>query len=138
MPVGFLTQADKDRFNRFPETIPHEDFVAFLLLTKPDLELVRQCREEHTRLGFALQLCALRFLGFVPDELSSTPTVVVEFVAEQLQVSPGSLFPYGQRPATRTAHFQQILRYLGFRKPTADDLQQLSQWLLARALEAFL
>jgi TnpA family transposase len=135
MPVGFLTQADKDRFNRFPETIPHEDLVAFFLLTKPDLALVQQCREEHTRLGFALQLCALRFLGFVPDELRSTPTVVVEFVAEQLQVSSGSLFPYGQRPATRTAHFQQILRYLGFRKPTADDLQQLSQWLLARALE---
>jgi TnpA family transposase len=74
-------------------------------------------------------------LGFVPDDLSSTPTVVVEFVAEQLQVSPGSLFPYGQRPATRTAHFQPVLRYLGFRKPTADDLQHLSQWVLARALE---
>jgi len=135
MPVGFLTQADKDRFNRFPETIPHEDLVAFFLLTKPDLARVQQCREEHTRLGFALQLCALRFLGFVPDDLGSTPTAVVEFVAEQLQVSPGSLFPYGQRPATRTAHFQQILGYLGFRKPTADNLQQLSQWLLARALE---
>jgi TnpA family transposase len=135
MPVGFLTQADKERFNRFPETIPHDDLVAFFLLTERDLAEVQQCREEHTRLGFALQLCTLRFLGFIPDDLSSTPTVVVEFVAEQLQTSPGSLFPYGQRPATRTTHFQQILRYLGFRKLTENDLEQLSQWLLARALE---
>jgi TnpA family transposase len=135
MPVGFLTQAEKERFNLFPETIQHDDLIAFFLLTEADLAQVQQCREEHTRLGFALQLCALRFLGFVPDDLTSTPTVVVEFVAEQLQVSPGSLFSYGQRAATRTAHFQQILHYLGFRKLLADGLQQLAQWLLARALE---
>ena len=135
MPVGFLTQAEKERFNRFPETIQHDDLVAFFLLMEPDLAQVQQCREEHTRLGFALQLCALRSLGFVPDDLNSTPTVVVEFVAGQLQVSPGSLFQYGQRAATRTVHFQQILHYLGFRKLKADEIEQLIQWLLARALE---
>ena len=135
MPVGFLSQADRERFNRFPETIPHDDLVAYFLLTEPDLAQVQRCREETTRLGFALQLCALRFLGFVPDDLSGSPMGVIEFVADQLQLSPGSLLSYGQRPATRTAHFQQLLHYLGFRKPTDADLQQLSQWLLARALE---
>jgi TnpA family transposase len=135
MPVGFLSQADRERFNRFPETIPHDDLVAYFLLTESDLAQVQRCREETTRLGFALQLCALRFLGFVPDDLSGSPMGVIEFVADQLPLSPGSLLSYGQRPATRTAHFQQLLHYLGFRKPTDADLQQLSQWLLARALE---
>jgi TnpA family transposase len=135
MPVGFLTRADRERFNRFPETLPHHDLIAYFLLTESDIEQVQRCREETTRLGFALQLCALRFLGFVPDDLSRSPTEVIEFVTDQLQLSPGSLLAYGQRPATRSAHFQQILNYLGFRKLTEADLQSLSQWLLARALE---
>ena len=135
MPVGFLTRADRERFNHFPETLPHHDLIAYFLLTELDIEQVQRCREETTRVGFALQLCALRFLGFVPDDLSHSPAEVIEFVADQLQLSPGSLLAYGQRPATRSAHFQQILNYLGFRKLTEADLQSLSQWLLARALE---
>lgn len=135
MSVGFLTQADRERFNRLPDTIAHNVLVAFFLLTAPDLAQVQRCREETTRLGFALQLCALRFFGFVPDDLNRSPTEVIEFVADQFQFSPGSLLAYGQRPATRTAHFQHILRYLGFRKPSNNDLMQLSQRLLARALE---
>jgi hypothetical protein len=30
MPVGFLTQAERDRLNRFPDHIPHDDLIAFL------------------------------------------------------------------------------------------------------------
>ena len=112
MPVGFLTQADKERYNHFPDTLPYNDLAAFFLLAEPDYQALKSCREPHTRLGFALQLCALRFVGFMPDDLTRTPTTIVEFVAEQLQVSPGVLALYGQRPATRTYHFQQLLRYL--------------------------
>jgi uncharacterized protein DUF4158 len=62
MPIGFLTAADRARLNRFPEQIPHEDLSAFFLLSEADQQAInRQHSEAHTRLGFALQLCALRY-----------------------------------------------------------------------------
>ena len=37
-------------------------------LSESNLEFVKQQRGDHNRLGFALQLCALRYLGFCPDD----------------------------------------------------------------------
>src|SRR5215471_13475845 len=89
MPIGFLTAADRVRLNRFPEQIPHEDLSAFFLLSEADQRAINQQHSEaHTRLGFALQLCALRYLGFAPDDLMTAPTVAVEYVAQQLGVAP--------------------------------------------------
>jgi len=61
MPIGFLTAADRARLPRLPEQIPHEDLSAFFLLSEADHEVINQHREAQTRLGFALQLCALRY-----------------------------------------------------------------------------
>jgi hypothetical protein len=82
-----------------------------------------------------LQTCALRYLGFSPDDLSTAPLSVVAYVARQIGVSPGVLGQYGLRPQTRTDHLQEILSYLKFREATATDLQTLAAFLLERALE---
>ena len=88
MPIGFLTAAERDRLNRFPALIPDEDLRAFFLLSEADQQAINRQREAHTRLGFALQLCALRYLGFAPDDLSTAPAEVVGYVAHQLAVPP--------------------------------------------------
>ena len=75
MPIGFLTAAERDRLNCFPALIPDEDLRAFFLLSAADQQAINRQRDAHTRLGFALQLCALRYLGFAPlfPPLSSLP-----------------------------------------------------------------
>jgi hypothetical protein len=78
-------------------------------------------REGHTRLGFVLQPCALRYLGFAPDDLSTAPWEVVVYVARQLWVPPEALVAYGHRMPTRTKHLQQLQRHLRFRKPLSLD-----------------
>lgn len=135
MPIGFLTAADRTRLNHFPAQIPHEDLSAFFWLSEADHGIINQYREAHLRLGFALQLCALRYLGFAPDDLHTTPAVVVEYVAQQLEVAPQALVTYGTRRPTRTTHFQQIQRYLHFRLATPLDMYALQTWLGERALE---
>ncbi len=42
---------------------------------------------------------------------------------------------YGERSQTRTSQLQEIQDYLGFRKPSKTDYQQLEKWLLERAME---
>ena len=77
MPIGFLTTTERDHLNHFPTPIPDEDLRAFFLLSEADQHIINHQREAHTRLGFALQLCALRYLGFAPDDLSTTPEEAV-------------------------------------------------------------
>jgi Domain of unknown function (DUF4158) len=136
MPIGFLTAADRARLNRFPEQIPHEDLSAFFLLSEADQRMINQQHSEaHTRLGLALQLCALRFLGFAPDDLTTAPAVVVEYVAQQLGVAPQTLTAYGTRRPTRTTDFQHVQVHLHFRLATPLDMYALQTWLGEHALE---
>src|SRR5215831_15456389 len=118
MPIGFLTATERDRLNHFPTPIPDEDVRAFFLLSEADQHVINHQREAHTRLGFALQLCALRYLGFAPDDLSTTPWEIISYVAQQLGVPPEAIQTYGQRIKTRTTHLLQAQAYLGFRTAT--------------------
>lgn len=135
MPVQLFTEAERARRNRFPEVIVYEDLVTFFTLSEHDLARLPRYSAPHNRLGYALQLCALRFMGFVPDDLSSTPPEAVAFVARQLAVEPAVLATYGVRAHTRQDHLQAVQAHLGYRKADEQDLQALADWLLERALE---
>jgi TnpA family transposase len=135
MPIGFLTVAERERLSRFPEHIPEDDLSVFFLLSEADHQAVNHQHDDHTRLGFALQLCTLRYLGFVPHDLGTAPSSAVGYVAEQLHVLPEIIAAYGSRIATRTTHLQQVQRHLGFRRATPLDMYALQTWLLERALE---
>jgi len=135
MPIGFLTAAERERLSRFPAHIPEDDLSVFFLLSEADHQAVNRQHDDHTRLGFALQLCTLRYLGFVPHDLGTAPSSAVGYVAEQLHVLPEVIAAYGSRIATRTTHLQQVQRHLGFRRATPLDVYALQTWLLERALE---
>jgi Domain of unknown function (DUF4158) len=120
---------------RYTTQIPDEDLSAFFLLSEADQQAISQHREAHTRLGFALQLCPLRYLGFAPDDLTTAPAVAVEYLAHQLGVAPEALQAYGSRRPTRTVHFQQVQRHLHFRLATPLEMYALQTWLVERALE---
>jgi TnpA family transposase len=135
MPIGFLTEAEREQLSRFPAHIPEDDLNVFFLLSEADSQAVNRQHDDHTRLGFALQLCTLRYLGFVPSDLGTAPASAVGYVAEQLHVLPEVMKAYGARIATRTTHLQQVQRHLGFRRATPLDAYALQTWLLERALE---
>src|SRR5216683_7506338 len=135
MPIQLFTEAERARRNHFPEVIAYEDLVIFFTLSDRDLECLPRHSAPHNRLGYALQLCALRFLGFVPDDLRSAPPEAVAFVAEQLTVEPDVFAAYGVRAQTRQDHLHSIQTHLGYRKARRKDLEALATWLLERALE---
>jgi len=135
MPIGFLTSAERERLDRFPEHVPDDDLFAFFHLSEADHKVIANQREPQTRLGFALQLCALRYLGFAPDDLSTAPWDAVVYVAKQLSVPPQAIETYGNRIKTRTTHLQIVQDHLGFRKSLPLDFYALQTWLVDRALE---
>ena len=119
MPIGFLTEAERERLSRFPDEIPYDDLSAYFTLSDNDIQEIQRQRGDHNRLGFTLQLCALRYLGFAPNDMSTAPPAAVHFIARQLDLAPEVLQIYGQRIHTRTDHLLQVQVYLGFRKATS-------------------
>jgi TnpA family transposase len=135
MPVDFLTDAERERWECFPDAIPQDDLYVFFLLSAEDTREVRRQRDPQNRLGYALQLCILRYLGFVPDDLQATPHEVVTFVSEQLEIDPHVLPFYASRRRTQTDHQLHVQAYLKFRRATPLDFYALHTWLVERALE---
>src|SRR5262245_39993596 len=135
MPGSFLTDTERERLKRFPSEIPPEDLSGYFTLSDRDHQLIRGQRRAHNRLGFALQVCALRYLGFVPAKLHSAPPAAIGHLAGQLGVAPACLAQYGERSQTRTDHLQKALAHLGFRKARPSDLKALQAWLIDRGLE---
>lgn len=135
MPGRFLTESERERHRRFPLDIPARDVTDYFMLSEADRRRVNRQRGDPNRLGFALQLCALRYLGFVPEELPTASSVVVTYLAEQLNIGPDRLPEYGQRLHTRQDHLQEVMAYLGFRKVTPTDWRRVRAWLVERALE---
>ena len=132
-----FSDSERERFNSFPLEILFDDVVTFFTLTEQDQNLVRSRRGDHNRIGFALQLGTLRYLGFCPDDLSSTPLNVIDYLSQQLGYvdSVNLLRAYGGREHTRTGHLQEVIDYLDFRKASQADLDNLGVWLQERALE---
>jgi len=135
MPVRLLREPERERLSGFPKEVPSEDLHAFFTLTGHDRSAVPATSAPSNRLGFALSLCALRYLGFCPEELSDCPADAVWYVCQQLGLSPEALPGYPEREQTRTDHLKRIYAHLGYRRPTAADLRELFGWLIQRALE---
>ncbi len=135
MSANTLTQAERTCLSQFPTTVPESDLAQYFTLSQADLVQIKRQRRDENRLGFALQLCTLRYLGFCPKDWQQVPLEIVQRLAEQLQVPAEALLEYAQRSQTRTEHLQQIQAYLGFRNPVTGDFKQLAHWLSERAME---
>lgn len=115
--------SDEDRRGLF-EVPRHEvGLIRHYTLSADDIELsIGQHRGAMNRLGFAVQLCLLRHPGFGLRAREDVPGELLDYIAQQLGVRPGSLLNYGRRPQTRFDHGQQLAALLGLRAFTRDDI----------------
>ena len=135
MPGSFLTNAERERLNSFPFFISEEDLISFFTLSDSDRIAIEKLRGIHNRFGFSLQICTLRYLGFLPQNIINAPVEVLQFLREQLALSAECLKEYGKRLQTRREHLQLVFSHLGFRRINPVDWKNMSIWLIDRALE---
>ena len=136
MVVPVFTDEDLKALRRFPE-IGREELFRFFTLAPADVAFIDpgRGRGPADRLGLAVALCTLPWLGFVPDDLASAPRAAVVRLAGQLQVDPDVIRSYGRRAKTRTDHLRLVTRYLRWRPAGELELKELDEFLLARAME---
>ena len=135
MPVQILSDAEREAWSRFPERIEEDALGAFFTLTASESEAIRRLYGDQNRLAVALQVCSLRWLGFIPDDLWSAPGRAVSYLAEQLDVAAEVLTDYRALPRTRSEHARVAQRIARFRTTIGNDLGRLHWRLLQAALE---
>lgn len=134
MPSRFLINAERERLESFPKEIGDIDKTAFFTLTEGDLEIIKRRTGEENRFGFAILLCCLRFLGFIPIDLSTIPNEVFEYLAGQIELEETKL-PIYERSRTKQTQIKEIFAYTGFRRIRKKDLEILESWLVRRAAD---
>src|SRR3546814_12002021 len=99
-----------------------------------DLRVIVSRRRPHNRLGFAIQLCALRYPGRLlrPGEL--IPHAPLAFVADQLDLDPRVLADYAVRGPTRYEQLDTLRDVFGFAQLIRPARTGLQTWLLPVAL----
>ena len=85
MPVEFLTDAKAGAYGRFPATVSDAQLAEYFHAAA-DEEAILERRMDHNRLGFAIQLGTVRFLGTFVADPAHVPRAVVEHVAAQLGI----------------------------------------------------
>lgn len=135
MPSRLLRPEDLAALDAFPAELSDDEVAVHYTLSPADLALVRDRRRRSNRLGLALQLCALRHLGFFPGALTDAPGPAVAWVATQVGADRADLDGYGTRYKTLLDHRTEVMAHARYRNADPGDLKRLHDWLTERALE---
>lgn len=98
-------------------------------LSDEDLDHIGQRRRPRNRLGFALQLCALRYPGraLLPGEV--IPVEITDFLTAQLGLKDANLDAYAAREETRHEHMASLRQLYGYRTFSGRGARDLKLWL---------
>ncbi|GEB48648.1 MULTISPECIES: Tn3 family transposase [Streptomyces] len=133
MPVEFLTDEQAAAYAAYSGAPSRAELERFFFLDDADRELIEGKRRAHNRLGFAVQLTTVRYLGVFPDDPADVPAEVADYLAEQLGIADASVLKaYGERENTRLAHVRELRRGLEYTE-FAEREAELRSWVDARA-----
>jgi TnpA family transposase len=127
-----ITDAQFDRLLALPTG--EADLIQHYTLSQEDLDVIARRRRPQNRLGFALQLCALRYPGRLIRPGETVPMEVAQFLGEQLDIDPAAIGDYATRVQTRYDQLDTMREIFGFRGFTQPDHRALSHWLLPIAM----
>lgn len=120
---------DRQRAALFDLPSDEPSLLRHYTLSDEDLEHINQRRRPENRLGFALQLCALRYPGraLTPGEL--IPHDVLAFIGAQLGLTGEALLSYAARRQTRQEHMDVLRSVYGYRAFSGRGARDLKAWL---------
>ncbi|KZL12950.1 Tn3 transposase DDE domain protein [Pseudovibrio axinellae] len=129
-----LTERQRSALLDLPTDTP--SLLKHYTLADDDLQHIRQRRRAENRIGFALQLCALRFPGRALYSGELIPTEVLKFIGAQLGITGDALLTYASRRQTRHEHMEALRSIYGYRVFSGQRARDLKVWLNRQAEDA--
>ncbi len=130
---SILSAAERESLLALPDA--KEELIRHYSFTESDLSIIRQRRGPANRLGFAVQLCYLRFPGAIlgVDEPPFPP--MLKLVADQLKVGVDCWNDYGHREQTRREHLVELQMLFGFQPFTMSHYRRAVRTLTELAMQ---
>lgn len=112
---------EHERKTLFEIPIDEDSLIRHYSLEPADLLEIQLRRREHNQLGFAIQLCLMRYPGrpLLANEVPQK--AMLDYVARQVGASSTAFSLYARREETRSNHIAHLLGYLRKRNATAED-----------------
>jgi len=134
MPVDFLTAEQQRRYGRYAGEPSLAQLGRYFHLDDTDRTVLKSRRGDHNRLGFALQLGTVRFLGTFLDNPVEVPDAVIAYVARQMAITDLTCLARYGAGETRWDHANEIKAAYGYRDfSDPPGHSRLIRWLYARA-----
>ncbi len=128
---SILSAFERDSLLAIPDA--RDELIRHYTFNDTDLAVIRQRRGPTNRLGFAVQLCYLRFPGVMLGVEDEPFVPLLRMVATQLKVLPQMWAGYGRREQTRREHLVELQSVFGFQtfttrhyRPTVHALAELA------------
>lgn len=108
---SLLSDSERDSLLVLPDS--QDGLIQQYSFTDADMTLIRQRRGSANRLGFAVQLCLLRYPGYALSSETMLLDPVIQWIANQVG-SGAAVWPeYCGREKTRNEHLHELRAYLG-------------------------
>lgn len=133
MPVEFLSEEQTRNYGRFCSPPSEEQLARYFHLDDADRALIGKRRGDYNRLGFAVQLGTVRFLGTFLSDPTDVPENVTVYISRQLGIENLSVLNRYGIGETHWDHADKIKKYYGY-KDFTDRAESfgLVRWLYNR------
>ncbi|MBU0580163.1 MAG: Tn3 family transposase [Candidatus Margulisbacteria bacterium] len=131
-----LTQSERARYISIPRKIGNYTMATHFTLNPQDLEITNRHRKNSNRIGFAVQLCILRYSGWTLLDIKEIPENILEHIARQVEVEPREFKLYGKRENTKYDHIQEIIREYRYLRFTGKQYRKLLRFLAPYAMKS--
>ncbi len=127
-----LTQRQRDRLLSLPTD--ESTMLNHYVLSDGDINRIKRKQLPTNQLGFALQLCALRFPGRYLTAQDIIPTEMLKLIGAQLGLSDHDIEHFEYQSVTRYEHLKTLQKFYGFQSFSSCEADMV-QWLENTAIE---
>ena len=111
MPVSFLTNVQQQCYGRYTGEPTIAQLKQYFHVDQTDRAHITRRRQPHNRLGFAIQLGTVRFLGTFLTDPTDFPTSVVRYLARQLLIADLACLTRYRTSEQRWEHAAEIRHF---------------------------
>lgn len=129
-----LTPEERLQYMQISPDLDELELGTYFTFAQHDIEVIQRRRRDYNRLGFAVQLCVLRYLGWTLSDIKDIPKDILRYVAKQINVDVKEFGSYAQREATKYEHLEEIRREYGYSTFTLREYRLLSKALYPYAM----
>ncbi|MBA2729070.1 MAG: DUF4158 domain-containing protein [Parachlamydiaceae bacterium] len=107
-----LSSSERKSLFALPDN--QKDLIQQYTFSESDLSIIQQHRGAANRMGFAVQLCYVRYPGIILGVNETPFPPLLSLVAEQLKMPTTIWNEYGKRDQTRREHLSELQSIFGF------------------------